>query len=909
MPTAHPPPVLGRSVLVRPGQAPPDPYRGADRLVADPSQLDDLEAAWRSRTPLVIEAGPDHVGPGAGGGPDGGPPGDATTDESDDRPLWSLPPDFSFPGERLRHAATANSLDLRGGTTVWPWADAARRLGATGAPPGGGADVVLPDGRPARCDGGPFEWRDGGDGPAVVHRLSLLAGSLTPFGPNRSAAELAPDQLQAVLHPGGAARIIAPAGSGKTRVLTERARHLLRAFQVPPRAVTLVAFNKRAADEMAERTPDLPELRVRTLNALSLALVNRRQRVTTIEEREVRTILGSLVDLPRRANTDPAVAWMEALSAVRLGLQPPARVEAEMGGDVDGLPEVFDRYRALLADRNLVDFDEQVYGALELLVTDPAARRRARTGARLLLVDEFQDLTPAHLLLVRLLTGPDGAVFGVGDDDQTIYGFSGASPQWLIDYRRYFPTAGEHPLEVNYRCPPAVVEAAATLLTHNRRRVDKTVRAAPGREPRPGDLAVRTGSDPLAVTVETVQRLLDEGAPPATIAVLTRVNASLAPVQVALVERGLPVRPAVDAAYLSRGGVAAALAWLRLAVAGPQVLSGADVRLAARRPPRGLSPRLVDWMAEQSSRGGLQRLAGRLSDRDGAKVQDFLADLEQVQRAATGRTVDVLATVRDGLGLDEAMRLLEGSRRRLDRSAQTDDLEALMALAALHPDPAGFEAWLRHCLSDPGRADGIRLATVHSVKGRQWPWVVVHDASAGLMPHRLSEDVEEERRVFHVALTRCSEGVTVVGGPDPSPFLKELTERWTPGRSGPVLPPRRAEPAFGPGTRSPRAGAAGGGRRRPAVGRGGPEAPAAEMAPEARERARVALRKWRTERARAEGKPPYVFFNDRTLEDLVRVFPSDPSSLARVHGVGPAKLAAYGDDWLALLETAGRPGP
>ena len=354
-------------------------------------------------------------------------------------------------------------------------------------------------------------------GPAVVvHRLALLAGSLVPFGANESDAPLAPDQLAAVLHAGGAARIIAPAGSGKTRVLTERARHLLRQWHLPGRGVTLVAFNKRAADEMRERTPDLPELQVRTLNALGLSLVAGSGAVTTIDERDVRTLLGTLVDLPHRANTDPAVAWIEALSAVRLGLEAPAAVEAEFGGDVDGLAEVFVRYRQLLAARQLVDFDEQVYRAIEILLTGPAARRSAREACRVLLVDEFQDLTPAHVLLIRLLAGPDGAVFGVGDDDQTIYGYSGASPEWLIEFRRFFPTAGQHALEVNYRCPVTVVEAARNLLTHNRQRVEKRIVAAPGRDPRPGELAVVTGESALTETVDRVTALVSGGTAPGT---------------------------------------------------------------------------------------------------------------------------------------------------------------------------------------------------------------------------------------------------------------------------------------------------------------------------------------------------------------------------------------------------------
>jgi len=924
-------PVLGRSVVVAPGQAPPAAW---ERCARASGGIDELEQAWRERTPLVIEAGDE-------------PP----DDEVERRPVWSLSPSFAFAGERRAHATFANAVDARDGTTRWPLAEEAVRLGATA---GGPADVVLADGRPAYCDGGPLEWRGMAGEVVVVPRLSLLAGSLAPFGANDTEAPLASDQLAAVTHPGGAARIIAPAGSGKTRVLTERARHLLRQWGIPGRAVTLVAFNKRAADEMRERTPDLAELHVRTLNALGLSLLARSASATTIEEREVRSILDTLVDLPRRANTDPAAAWIEALSAVRLGLQAPAEVEAEFGGDVDGLPEVFDRYRRLLAERRLVDFDEQVYRAIEILLTDPAARRSARAACRLLLVDEFQDLTPAHLLLIRLLAGPDGAVFGVGDDDQTIYGYSGASPEWLIDYRRFFPSAGEHPLEVNYRCPVPVVEAARTLLTHNRRRVQKRIVVAPGRAAGERELEVLAGEDALSATVEVAASLVARGVAPSDVVVLTRVNATLAPVQVALLHRKVPVRPAVDLSYLSRTGIQAALAWLRLALAPPERLAGPDVALAARRPSRALSPKVIEWMSEQHGLAGLERLAGRLGARDAEKIRGFLAGLQTVRgRASSGTTAAILRAVRDDLGLDRAMELLESARRRLDRSGQTDDLDALVALAALHPEPAGFEDWLRQSLRDPGSVDGVVLSTIHRVKGREWPHVVLHEVSAGLLPHRLAVDVEEERRVFHVGLTRGSSSVHVVAGDPPSPFLAEMAEEWKPDR--PVLrgPASRSRPST-PRRESGRTGrpsatkpdrladkepavvAAVGvefehgghrhqivevddegvvalvGRARVRVAYGALVSVAgrrSRLAPEPLpaevvERARHALRAWRSERVAAEGKPAFVFLHDRTLEALASCVPSSMAALAKVDGIGPAKLESYGDELLALLAAA-----
>src|SRR5262249_57971390 len=124
-----------------------------------------------------------------------------------------------------------------------------------------------------------------------------------------------------------------------------------------------------------------------------------------------------------------------------------------------------------LRERDAADFDEQVTAAIERLLADPAFRRRSQRFARVLLVDEFQDLTPAHMLLIRLLSGPAGAVFGVGDDDQTIYGYAGATPRWLVDFHRWFPGSADHALEVNYRCPAPGVDAATHLLRPNSPRV------------------------------------------------------------------------------------------------------------------------------------------------------------------------------------------------------------------------------------------------------------------------------------------------------------------------------------------------------------------------------------------------------------------------------------------------------
>ncbi len=246
------PEALGRNVLVNAGGEPPEPWRQSarieidERALADPAPLvavlrERAAARWRT----VFELRVPFEDP----------------DEIERRPLHELGPGFELQRQALHHLVWANSVDARSPDSARWWL--ADRAVALGARPGGPADVVLPDGAPAWCDGGPL-WHPGDSdasapnryrfGADVLHRISLEHGSLAPLGENTTAADLAPDQLAAVTHPGGGARIIAPAGSGKTRVLTERARILLTAWDLPADAVCLVAFNKRAQEEMRDRT-------------------------------------------------------------------------------------------------------------------------------------------------------------------------------------------------------------------------------------------------------------------------------------------------------------------------------------------------------------------------------------------------------------------------------------------------------------------------------------------------------------------------------------------------------------------------------------------------------------------------------------------------------------------------------
>ena len=822
-----------------------------------------LHRAWREREPVVVRLACD--------------PAEWRDAPSLAAEPWSLSTRLEIPEDRLHFLLWANNYDARDGRTpTWWWAHKAERLGATIVDDGSG-DVVLPSGATAWIDGGPRARLDLGDDVAVVHRETVDRDRLDPEPTStpQVPSELAADQAAAVDHDGGPARILAPAGSGKTRVMVERLRMIDARHPAAAGTTVAVAYNRRAQREIRERAPEA-RARIDTLNALGYEVVGRAlgQRPPVATERQCRRLLEALVAIPRRrANTDPLAPYVEALSLARLGLRKPQDIEDERD-DIPGFAEAFVPYREELRRRGVVDFDEQIYGAIEFLLRNGAFRREQQALHRRLLVDEFQDLTPAHLLLIRLLALPELDVFGVGDDDQVIYGHAGADPGFLIDFGDWFPGAADHRLVVNHRCPAEVIAASQLLLRNNQRRVGKDVEPAPGRGPDPDSIELRAApADRMAAElVDLITGWLGQEVAANEIAVLARVNALLLAPQVALQDAGVPVSSALSPHVLGRTGVRAALAYLRIATAASG-FDGGDVREVLRRPSRGFPNWIEKWFPDR--RMGIEefgRIADRLDDdRVAQKVRDLGRDLEAViQAAASGTTREVLQVIRDVVDLQGAMELLDASGGA--QASHLDDLDALAQVADLHPDPSGFEAWLRDMLDRPGEEAGVVLSTVHRVKGQEWDAVAVFGVSEGILPHRLADDVEEERRVLHVALTRCRNRVVALSDAGrPSPFLAEL-------RGARPAPPKPVS------SRRPRVSQ----NRRSDV----PDAPSEVL---------DGLKRWRADRARRDGVPAYVVMHDRHLASIGARMPMTAAELARCDGMGPTRMERYADEILAAL--------
>ncbi len=842
------------------------PLEGAERLVvgravlADPARLektvDLLHRAWVERRPVTVELGVEAS--------------ELRQMVVEQRAPWMLGPGYTPLMERLHFLVWANNWDARNGDPIWWWSRKAQRLGAR---IGGRADIMLADGREAWVDGGPRALMD----ISVVHSQTVELGRLTPQPPDASTkADLADDQRAAVEHRSGPVRVIAPAGSGKTRTLIARLLHLVDERRIEPGIVTAVAYNNRAALQMRQRLRR-DDLHIRTIHSLGWAIIRDiRPDATLLNERDVRARLRDMIPKTPRPNTDIIGPYLEGLSEIRIALRNPTHVE-EQRDDVEDLAGIFHKYRSLLSKRNEVDYDEQIYGAIELLLADPELRRRWQRRCRHLLVDEFQDLTPAYLLLLRLLASPELSVFGVGDDDQTIYGYAGADPKFLIEFDRYFPGAGASALTVNYRCPSEVVTAASHLLSHNRRRLPKTIQAAadPRRDRfriiKPSPLEMATAA------AKIITKWREEGVPAEEIAVLARVNSALLPMLAALDNAGAPFRSQLDTGLLNRTTMRATMAWIRLAL-NTESMGRADLMEAVRRPARRINQVASNLIPPgEISLGRLADLANRLDERKAATWKRFVDAIEEASLVAElGNSGSLLDYLSHQVGLGKVARTLDAGRSKVDRSTHTDDLVALRRAAAIYGDLPSFETRLRRLLGrDDPPEPGVTVTTVHRVKGLEWDRVIVFGVDKGLFPHLLSEDTEEERRVLHVAITRCrQQAVVVAEAGRESPFLAELTKSVhdTPSR---VTRPRTSEPPAketeeNPGT--------------------WPDTILYET-----------LKEWRRQIALGENIPAYVVIYNRTLEEIVRTRPRTKATLLQIPGIGAQRLERYGEDILKLV--------
>jgi DNA helicase-2/ATP-dependent DNA helicase PcrA len=665
-------------------------------------------------------------------------------------------------------------------------------------------------------------------------------------------AGLDPEQRQAAEAVRGPVVVLAGAGTGKTRTITHRAAHAVRSGAVPPGSLLCVTFTARAAGEMRHRLRGLgvEGVQARTFHSAALrqlgyfwpkAVGGAPPRLLENKFALVARAAGQL-----RPGTSEVRDLLSEIEWATCTLTTPEEYVSKAKGrtppyDAAVVAQVYDAYRDLKSDQGLADFDDLLLYTAGILEEHPLIAEEFRSRYRSFVVDEYQDVTPLQQRLLDAWLGGRDELCVVGDAQQTIYSFTGATPEYLLGFRARYPEATEVRLVRDYRSTPQVVELANKVLAHVPSRLELRGQRPAGPEP-----VYLEHPDEAAEAVAVARRckeLIASGVPPREIAVLYRVNAQSAAYEAALSDADVP--------YLVRGG--------------ERFFERPEVREAV------------------------------LLLRGQAKAGD--ADAPQALPDAVAAVLAVRGWTPEAPSSSGAVR------------ERWESLAALHRLAVDHADLdlAGFVAELeeRASTQHAPTVEGVTLASLHAAKGLEWDAVFLIGLVDGTLPlvHAdTPQQVEEERRVLYVGITRAREHLTLSWALARSPGGRQtrVPSRFLDGLRTTVV--STATPAARSRSRTPQG---------PVTCR---VCGTTLTAAAARKRGRCdgcpadrdeqlfeALRSWRAERAKDLGQPAYCVFTDATLEAIAERKPVSVAALVEIPGIGQAKLDKFGDDVLSLV--------
>jgi superfamily I DNA/RNA helicase len=624
-------------------------------------------------------------------------------------------------------------------------------------------------------------------------------------------------QLRAVEHHLGPLVVLAGAGSGKTRVITHRIARLIERG-VPPSAILALTFTNKAAGEMShrvakilhkkdaragkkkKRTPEPGDVTITTFHSFGLGVLTRERAATggafTIFDQgdslaAVKEILRG-VDAGKRFDAAAILARISNAKNAFSTLEELPDRDADAYDAITRL--VYPRYQAALRSFRAYDFDDLVCGVVTLWQSRPDVLARWRERYRFLLVDEYQDTNGAQLALVRLLGGEHRNVCVVGDDDQAIYGWRGADVRNILEFEDHFPGAEVIKLEQNYRSAEPILAVANAVIA---RRTDARHKKVLFTN-RTGGQKVRSVIAPTPdieaswVAKEISRLVRDEGKTPTEIAILYRSNGQSKAFEEALREQGIAHRVVGGQQFFERKEVKDVLAYLRV-VLNPKDEIG--LRRIVNYPARGIGESSLERLSVHALAKGwslwqaIERVDA-LDDVPGAAREGCKA-LERVL-AETGRELASGPTVESAVrGLCERV----GLRRDIDESSPSlpaaarrwANVEALFASFArreareAHAHDGTLPTWLAAFLQaltletsdDEGDAPAgrVTLSSLHGSKGLEYDYVFLAGCEEGLLPHSRTldaratdaspQDIEEERRLFYVGVTRAREALVV----------------------------------------------------------------------------------------------------------------------------------------------------
>ena len=594
--------------------------------------------------------------------------------------------------------------------------------------------------------------------------------------------KLNPQQKQAVLATEGSVLVLAGAGSGKTRVLTERIAHLIRDKGVSPERILAFTFTNKAAGQMRSRVErllgrgELP-FWIGTFHATGLKILRREAKHLGLgnnfaifdADDSARLIKDVIKAAGWGLDENPVAVVRDRISRWKSSLVTPAEALERSGDLVETRhAELFKAYTAALGKNNALDFDDLIARVVELFTAHPRVKERYARQFQYVLVDEFQDTNTIQMLMIDALASQHRNLFVVGDDDQAIYGWRGATVDNILQFDRVYEGTVVIRLEENYRTTNAILEAANRLIEHNKGRKGKTLWSSKGTGEK-GMLAfVEDEEEEAGAVRETIIGLLRSGYRRSEIAILYRTHAQSRAIENALRTGGMPYQIIGGVRFYERREVRDLLGYLKL-VNNPN--DNVNFKRVVNVPRRGIGDvtlaRLEGSAGERSLfvALGAGDLLAELPRAQREKVEQFfhlMASLQLLAREASAH--EVLAAVIDKTHYRDYL-------KEDPKTAQTrlENIEELLvetqrfALTASDPKLAAFleNIALISDIDGMKEEETVALMTLHNAKGLEYRGIIITGLEEGLLPHYSSfeavDELEEERRLFYVGITRAKE--------------------------------------------------------------------------------------------------------------------------------------------------------
>ena len=653
--------------------------------------------------------------------------------------------------------------------------------------------------------------------------------------PDELIEDLNPDQRRAVEHRGSPLLIVAGAGSGKTRVLTRRIAHLLAHGDAHPGEILAITFTNKAAGEMKERVGEIvgPQARAMWVSTFHSACVRILRsdagrlglstRFTIYDQADAQRLMGMVIrdlDLdPRRHSPRAVLAQVSSLKNELIDEDAFASTAANHAERM--VAEAYREYQRRLRASNALDFDDLIGSTVALLQLFPDVAEHYRRRFRHILVDEYQDTNHAQYMLIRELVGPvSGPVPAaelcvVGDADQSIYAFRGATIRNIEEFERDYPDATTVVLEQNYRSTQRILTAANAVISRNSgRRAKRLWTDAGDGEPIVG-YAGEDEHDEARFIGEEIDRLTDDHqAKRSDIAVFYRTNAQSRAIEDVFIRIGLPYRVVGGVRFYERREIRDALAYLR-AIANPE--DEVSLRRILNVPKRGIGERAegaVEAFAQRdrlSFASALERVREipDLATRSAGSIEAFttmMQDLRTIEQSGAAPAVVLQAALEASGYLAELQQSADPQdESRVENLAELEAVAAEFALA--RPDGTLVDFLEQVSLvadaddiPDADETGGVvTLMTLHTAKGLEFPVVFLTGMEDGVFPHMRSlgdaRELDEERRLAYVGITRARERLYVTrsamrsawGSPSfnpPSRFLDEIGEAAIDWRAG-----------------------------------------------------------------------------------------------------------------------------